>query len=91
MIEPFDIEIGETVYAVFPEEDNIYTIFKGGIEYAKIQKDTDDVWLKLDNETEMPLFGNDEEINNIGKGIVLYQENGGGDDEEDEIDEEEEE
>lgn len=40
----------------------------------------------------MPLFGVDEEINNIGKGIVLYQENGGGDDdeEEEEGDEEEE-
>ncbi|EHQ30491.1 hypothetical protein [Mucilaginibacter paludis] len=87
MIEPFDIEIGEITYAVFPEEDNIYTIFKDGLEFAKIQKDTDDVWLKLDTETEMPLFNNDEEINNIGKGIVLYQENGGAD-EEDEDEEE---
>lgn len=86
MIEPFDIEIGELTYAVFPEEDEMYTIFKDGIEYAKIQKDTEGIWLKLDPETEMPMFGNDEEINNIGKGIVLYQENGGGD----EGDEEEE-
>lgn len=41
MIEPFDIEIGELTYAVFPEEDEIYTIFKDGIEYVKIQKDTE--------------------------------------------------
>ncbi|RKR84232.1 hypothetical protein BDD43_4462 [Mucilaginibacter gracilis] len=87
MIEPFDIEIGETVYAVFPEEDEIYTIFKDGIEYVKIQKDTEGIWLKLDPETEMPTFGSDEEINNIGKAIILYQENGGGD-EEDEDEEE---
>jgi hypothetical protein len=88
MIEPFDIEIGEIVYAIFPEEDEMYTIFKDGIEYVKIQKDTEGIWLKLDPETEMPMFGNDEEINNIGKGIVLYQENGGGDNEEEDEEEE---
>lgn len=87
MIEPFDIEIGEMVYAIFPEENDVYTVFKDGAEYAKIQKDTEGIWLKLDPDTEMPMFGNDEEINNIGKGIVLYQENGG--DEEDDEDEEE--
>jgi hypothetical protein len=83
-IDPFDIEVGETNYAIFPEEDEIYTIFKNGVEYLKIQKDTEGIWLKLDSETEMPLFGSDEEVNNIGKGIVLYQENGSDEDEEDE-------
>lgn len=83
MILPFDIEIGEITYSVFPEEDNTFTIFKEGIEYVKIQKDTDEVWLKLDKETEMPLFAADEEINKIGKAIVEYRE------EEDEEEEEE--
>jgi hypothetical protein len=83
-IDPFDIEIGETVYAVFPEEDEIYTIFKEGVEYVKIQKDTEGIWLKLDADTDMPLFGADEEVNNIGKGIILYQENGGGDEDDEE-------
>ena len=88
MIEPFDIEIGDETYAVFPEEDEMYTIFKDGIEYVKIQKDTDGIWLKLDDETETPLFGHDEEVNNIGKAIVIYQESNGADDDE-ELDEEE--
>ena len=38
MQEPFDIEIGPVTYSVFPEEDDMYTIFKDGIEYVKIQK-----------------------------------------------------
>ena len=73
MEEPFDIEIGAVTYSVFPEEDGMYTIFKEGIEYVKIQKDTETHWLKLDQETEMPLFDNDEEVNIIGRGIETYK------------------
>jgi len=73
MKEPFDIEMGVVTYSIFPEEDGIYTIFKDGEEYVKIQKDTEQQWLKLDPETEMPLFGIDEEINTIGREIVIYQ------------------
>ncbi|NEU08238.1 hypothetical protein GZH53_07935 [Flavihumibacter sp. R14] len=65
MQEPFDITIGNTIYSVFPEEDNIYTIFKEGVEYLKIQKD-DEHWLKLDPQTELPRFEADEEVNQIG-------------------------
>lgn len=67
--EPFDIEIENIVYAVFPEEKDVYLVFKDGIEYVKIIKDTDTTWLKLDPETELPLFGMDEEINAIGAEI----------------------
>ena len=69
MIEPFDIEINGTTYSVFPEGEDIYAIFKEGIEYVKIQKDTEAHWLKLDPATEMPLFDNDDEVNAIGRGI----------------------
>ncbi|WP_369412426.1 hypothetical protein [Mucilaginibacter rivuli] len=73
MIEPFDIELGAVTYSVFPEEDDMYTIFKDGVEYLKIQKDTEQQWIKLDSETELPTFETDAEINLIGKEIIIYQ------------------
>ena len=80
MQEPFDIELGGIVYSIFPEEEDTYTIFKDGAEYVKIQKDTDEHWLKLDEETDLPLFTEDAEVNDIGKAIATYN----GDDEADE-------
>ena len=65
MQEPFDIIVGTKTYSIFPEEDNIYTVFKEGIEYLKIQKD-EDHWLKLDPQTELPQFEQDEEVDQIG-------------------------
>ncbi|WP_448698409.1 hypothetical protein ACFGVR_16370 [Mucilaginibacter sp. AW1-3] len=73
MQEPFDIEIGPVTYSVFPEGNDTYVIFKEGAEYATIQKDTEEQWLKLDPETELPLFDADEEINTIGREIIIYQ------------------
>ena len=84
MKEPFDIELGDVVYAIFPEENDVYTIFKDGAEYMKIQKDTESEWLRLDPETDIPLFDENEEANQIGKQILEYKEP-----EEDEEDEEE--
>ena len=74
MNEPFDLEINGITYSVFPEGEDVYAIFKEGVEYVKIQKDTEAHWLKLDPETEMPLFDNDEEVNAIGRGIADYKE-----------------
>ncbi len=73
MEEPFDIEIGEITYSVFPEENDTFTIFKDGLEFATIQKDTEEQWLKLDPETDMPLFEMNPEINLIGKEIVAFK------------------
>lgn len=70
MKEPFDIEIGEIVYSVFPDEEDTYTIFKEGKEYVQIIKDTGANWLKLHLETGLPLFGMDEEVNLIGAEIT---------------------
>lgn len=67
--EPFDIEIGDVVYSVFPEEKDVYLVFKEGKEYVKIIKDTETTWLKLDPVTELPVFGMDEEVNLIGRKI----------------------
>ncbi len=74
MHEPFDIEIKGIDYSVFPEEDGVYTIFKDGIEHVKMQKDNDDHWLKLDPLTELPLFVQDNEVDEIGKQILRQQE-----------------
>lgn len=68
--EPFDIEINDIVYAVFPEEEDMFMIYKEGLEYLKIIKDTDTTWLKLHPETELPMFGLDEEVNSIGQRIA---------------------
>lgn len=68
--EPFDIEIGDIIYSVFPDEKDTYTIFKDGAEYIQIIKDTETSWLKLHPETGLPLFGMDEEVNLIGQKIL---------------------
>ena len=72
MQEPFDITIGNLDYAVFPEGNDTYVIYKEGKEYAHIQKDTDLQWIKLDPETATPLFETDAEINAIGAAILAY-------------------
>ncbi|MBP3943109.1 hypothetical protein J5U18_05960 [Sphingobacteriaceae bacterium WQ 2009] len=73
MKEPFDIEIAGVEYAVFPEEEDTYTIFKDGKEYVQIIKDTDTQWLKLSPESGLPLFGMDEEVALLGAEIVKVQ------------------
>lgn len=70
--EPFDVLVNGVVYSVFPEEDNIYTIFKAGTGFGKIEKDTDNVWLLLDPETDTPLFDNNTEVDAIGQAITNY-------------------
>jgi len=72
MQEPFDITIGAIDYAIFPEGNDTYVVFKDGKEYVQIQKDTDSQWLKLDAETALPLFEENEEINAIGREIAAY-------------------
>lgn len=72
MQQPFDLVIGNIDYAVFPEGNDTYVIFKNGKEYVSIQKDTDLQWLKLDPETATPIFETDEEINGIGQAILSY-------------------
>ncbi|MEO8795507.1 MAG: hypothetical protein ABI390_08565 [Daejeonella sp.] len=74
MHEPFDIEINGIDYSVFPEEDGVYTIFKDGVEHVKMQKDNEEHWLKLDPQTELPLFVQDTEVDEIGKQILRQQE-----------------
>ena len=72
MQQPFDLVIGNIDYAVFPEGNDTYVIFKNGKEYASIQKDTELQWLRLDPETALPVFEKDDEINRIGQAIVAY-------------------
>lgn len=72
MQEPFDIELYNTVYSVFPEEKNTYTIFKEGKEYIQIIWDDRSQWLKANPETGLPMFGMDEEVNLIGQKITEY-------------------
>jgi len=73
MQDPFDILIGNIVYVVFPEEDETFTIFKNGKEHVRIQKDTESHWLKLDYETDLPLFEEDEEVDKIGVEIGKFK------------------
>ena len=72
MQQPFDIQLSNIDYAVFPEGNDVYVIFKDGKEYVSIQKDTDLQWIKLDAETGTPVFETDDEINNIGQAILAH-------------------
>jgi len=72
MQEPFDIHIANIDYAIFPEGNDVYVIYKNGKEYAHIQKDTDTQWIKLDPETATPLFETNDEINAIGQAILSH-------------------
>ena len=74
MQQPFDIEIGEINYAIFPEGNDTYVVYKDGKEYAQIQKDEAAQWIKFDKETAIPVFEFDEEINQLGQLISAYQE-----------------
>jgi hypothetical protein len=89
MQQPFDIIVADTHYAVFPEPEETFTIYKDGKEYLQIQKDAENQWLKLDEETALPLFEPNEEVNQIGKAISEYKEEEE-DDEDDLFDEVEE-
>lgn len=86
MQQPFDLEIGPINYAIFPEGNDTYVVFKDGSECAHIQKDTAEQWLKLDSVTGLPKFDFDEEINQIGKLITEYLENPPIDEDEEEED-----
>ncbi|MDQ8003722.1 MAG: hypothetical protein REI64_02915 [Pedobacter sp.] len=85
-MQPFDLELNHINYAVFPEGNETYTIYKNGKEYVQIQKDEGEQWIKFDGETGTPVFEPDEEVNALGKLIVAYIENPEEDeDEEDEF------
>jgi hypothetical protein len=71
-MQPFDIQIGNMEYAVFPEGNEVYVIYKDGKEYLSIQKDSENQWLKLDDETAIPLFEPNDEVNAIGRAIEAY-------------------
>lgn len=72
MQQPFDLVIGNVSYAVFPEGNDTYVIFKNGKEFVSIQKDTDTQWLTLDPETALPVFEINDEINRIGQAILSH-------------------
>ena len=74
MQQPFDIEIGSLSYAIFPEGNNTYVVFKEGKEYLQIQKDDASQWIKFDKETGLPLFELNEEVNQLGQHIESYKE-----------------
>lgn len=74
-MEPFDIELSAVNYAVFPEGNDNYVIFKEGKEYVQIQKDDANQWIKFHQETGTPVFEYDEEVNQLGQLIEIYKEN----------------
>jgi hypothetical protein len=74
MQQPFDIIVADIHYAVFPEPEDTFTIYKDAKEYLQIQKDDENQWLKLDDETALPLFEPNEEVNLIGRAISEYKE-----------------
>jgi hypothetical protein len=82
MQQPFDLEIGPIHYALFPEGNDTYAVYKEGKEYLQIQKDEAAQWIKFDKVTGLPLFELDEEVNQLGALIDAYQEEPEDEDEE---------
>lgn len=82
-MQPFDLEINNINYAVFPEGNETYIIYKYGKEYLQIQKDDGEQWIKFDGETGTPIFEADEEVNALGKLISAYKEEPEEDEDED--------
>lgn len=82
-MQPFDIELNNSNYAVFPEGNDTYTIFKDGKEYVQIQKDQGEQWIKFDQETGTPVFELDEEANLLGSLIEAHKEEEPDEDDED--------
>ncbi len=74
MQQPFDIEIGTLNYAIFPEGNDTYVVFKEGKEYLHIQKDQAAQWITFDKETGLPQFEPNEEVNQLGMQIESYKE-----------------
>lgn len=72
MNQPFDIELNDINYAIFPEGDHVYMVFKDGKEYIQIQKDAAQQWIKFDRETALPIFELDTEVNALGQLIDAY-------------------
>jgi hypothetical protein len=70
--ESFYFKIGPTLYEVIPEEDEIYTIFKNGIEHVQIMRNKNMKWLRLDYKTDQPIIEENEEIDSIGRVIVKF-------------------
>lgn len=85
-MQPFDLELNNSNYAVFPEGNETYTIYKDGKEYVQIQKDEGEQWIKFDGETGTPVFEADDEVNALGKLIEAYKEEPEEDEDEDEED-----
>lgn len=73
-MQPFDLELNNINYAVFPEGSETYTIYKDGKEYLQIQKDDGEQWIRFDKETGTPIFEPDEDVNALGKLISEYKE-----------------
>ncbi len=72
MQEPFDLFIEPHDYAVFPEGNQTYAVYKEGKPYLLIQKDEASQWIKFDSETAIPLFEEDAEVQQLGKLIDSY-------------------
>lgn len=72
MNQPFDIELNALNYAIFPEGNDVYVVFKEGKEYIQIQKDAAQQWIKFDKETALPIFELDVEVNTLGQLIDDY-------------------
>lgn len=70
--ESFYFKGGGSIYEVIPEEDEIYTIFKDGIEYIQIQQHRNAKWLRIDYKTDLPIIEENEEVDSIGRVISNY-------------------
>ncbi len=70
--EPFYFKLGTAIYEVIVEEDEVYTIFKNGMEYIQIMRNRNLKWLRIDYKTDLPIIEENEEVDSIGRVIVKF-------------------
>lgn len=66
MEESFHFKLRGAIYEVIPEEDHTYTIFKMGVEYLQILKNSNHKWMRIDYKTDLPVVEENDEVEDIG-------------------------
>lgn len=66
----FYFKANGSIYEVIPEEDDVYTIFKDGIEHLQLIQHSSGKWLRLDYKTDEPIIEENHEVDLIGQ-IIL--------------------
>lgn len=66
-MDSFYMKVNGTIYEVVPEEGDTFTIFKGGIEYTQMLRNSNKKWMRIDYKTDLPIIEENKEVEDIGR------------------------